>query len=94
MSLPGCKSICGPHGSLWPRPKSVRLTKSLLDIQIESSYSESVILAGPASDDVKVQRFIRNAWEIFLAYFSNETKEQTSQEAILKVRASHIPRNQ
>ena len=69
MTLEGCKSVCGPNGSLWPLPQQLKLAQNLKSIRIDPKIP--VEIKGPDS----IKPFIQGAMDIFREYLNKLTKE-------------------
>ena len=63
LSLDGCKSLCGPFGSLWPRPRSATLSQKLVNVFVsEKSFKID-------TKDQKLKSYLQSAFQTFLTYF-------------------------
>ncbi|TRY78500.1 hypothetical protein TCAL_11061 [Tigriopus californicus] len=69
MSLDGCQSICGFHGSLWPQPESARLGRDLVSIWVDPVSSLQMEMgANPSSQVVQA---LQGAWDIVFDHIQN-----------------------
>eukprot|EP00095_Tigriopus_kingsejongensis_P003204 maker-scaffold50_size457468-snap-gene-1.13 protein:Tk03204 transcript:maker-scaffold50_size457468-snap-gene-1.13-mRNA-1 annotation:"chitooligosaccharidolytic beta-n-acetylglucosaminidase" len=74
LSLEGCKSLCGFHGSLWPQPEHVNLGQRLVPIQFDPVSSFFV-------DDIKskqVLQALQGSWDIFYTHAQNLVRHHSS----------------
>lgn len=72
MSLDGCKSICGFHGSLWPQPESVRLGHDLVSIWVDPVSSFQMELR--SKEQSQIALVLQGAWDIVFNHIQNLVK--------------------
>ena len=86
--LEGCKSVCGPYGSLWPRPTGETVIKE--DLEAFQLEDIAVKFDTPKDAIELLDEMLTESWSIFSQYLALKTQKIKTNGQNIKAKRSHI----